>query len=665
MSPGQPTHLFAPLLPLGSVTVGVLLGVVLFFTAWPALTWPWALGLFGLALLGLVVARPTRLLWLYLGFLLVGVTLGLTAASSRTERLATAFLPLEYHGQRWWVTGTAVEVQPGREHTRLFLENVLLYPGGQTPVALPHKVRLSARAAAVMGLQTGDAVAAEAFLESPRLERFPGDFNYRHWAFYNQLSATGHVRGDIYVTPPAAYTEKRLQRWREGLAQGLYNSLGQTQGAAVLVALTTGLRTFIDPDLAEAYRDSGLAHLMAISGMNLAAVGGLIYVVWRFLWACWPWLALRVNGRKPAAVAGLVMAGFYMLLAGAEIPTVRAFVMVGFLFIAVLVERTRVALRLLLLAALGLALWWPEGVLTASFQMSFAAALSLILWAHWREGGWQSELHVMRGLGYVQAVWGTSLVAGLATLPLAVLHFQSFSIVGFVANLVGVPLMGLLTTPLALAGYALTPWVGLVALMPAAETLTWLNSLALHTAQWQGAGLYLPHGFGWVALVGLWGALLLIYWRRQRWGLGLAVVVLLGLWQVTRVDWSPAVVSLHGGQVLLLKRASGQADILWAAEKNDQQRRLIRDFARYQGWQVQPWTPALEGPDVACDTGGNCVLVREGRRILVAPESHLISAEDCAQVEVVLARLPIEACPQQWQPGPGYQAIKALRAAGS
>ena len=202
-------------------------------------------------------------------------------------------------------------------------------------------------------------------------------------------------------------------------------------------------------------RDSGLAHLLAISGLHVGLIAGWLFFVLRFLLALVPALALRAPIKKWAAATALIGAFGYLLLTGGTVPTQRAFLMLGLVMLAVMLDRVAISFRLLAWAAVAVLLWAPESLLSVSFQMSFAAVVGLIaiyeglgpVMVRWRSN---------RGLGkrlwlYLGAVLLTTLVASLATSPYALFHFNRVAMYGLAGNLLAVPLTALWVMPCALA----------------------------------------------------------------------------------------------------------------------------------------------------------------------------------------------------------------------
>src|SRR5690606_26786659 len=300
---------------------------------------------------------------------------------------------------------------------------------------------------------------------------------------------------------------------------------------AMAAALLTGQRTAIPESDMQAMRDSGLAHLIAISGLNIGLVAGIIFVAVRALLAAVGPLALRYPIKKWAAVLALLGALGYTLLAGQTPPTERAFLMTAIVLLGVALDRTAISIRLVMGAAAVLLLISPEYLFGVSFQMSVAATLALVATYEALRGRliptvagfawWQ------RAALYLAGVLLTSVVAGAATAPFAVFHFGRFALYGVAANMIAVPLTAFWIMPWGLLAFVLMP-LGLegLALTPMSWGVQGVLWTAHQVSSWPGAVTLLPtmptYGLIVASLGGLWLAL----WRRRWRLLGVPAIVL-------------------------------------------------------------------------------------------------------------------------------------------
>jgi ComEC/Rec2-related protein len=168
-----------------------------------------------------------------------------------------------------------------------------------------------------------------------------------------------------------------VNAFRWSLSRRIVERLGPLEGG-VAAAMTTGHEAWLSRETLDAMRDSGLAHVLSISGLHMAVVGGFVFFAVRALLAAWPWVAVRTDIKKAAALCGLVAVGSYLVVSGAPPPAERAAITASVAFLAVLLDRRAITLRALAIAALIVLALHPEAIVQPGFQMSFAATTALI-----------------------------------------------------------------------------------------------------------------------------------------------------------------------------------------------------------------------------------------------------------------------------------------------
>ena len=241
-------------------------------------------------------------------------------------------------------------------------------------------------------------------------------------------------------------------------------------------------------EVKQAFRDSGLSHLLAIAGLHLGLVGGFVFFTVRGGLALIPWVALRYPIKKITAVVTLIVLFCYLMISGAAIPTQRAFVMTGIVFVAVLIDRLRISMRICALAAMVVLVLDPASLVGVSFQMSFGAVVALIAVYETYGARLGRFLHgrTISGkvLGYCGGVIITTMVATLGTYPYSIYHFHHLALYSPLANVIAVPLSAMWTLPWGVVTCLLMPF-GLerLALVP----MGWGIDVTIWAAQWVSA----------------------------------------------------------------------------------------------------------------------------------------------------------------------------------
>jgi len=582
---------------------------------------------------------------LAIGALAASIGFGLVAW--RTSSLAAPTLSRPLFSIN--VEGRVADIQRLPEGVRVVLEAVRLKGNGApSRETTPLRVRVSLSRGAPP-LTVGDRLLVLANLSPPAGPAMPGAFDFQRVAWYQQLGAVG------YALAPATIVEhgrpdgfvRTLDALRAEVTDRILKVLPGPEGG-VVAALLAGEQTAVDKTVAQEMRDSGLAHILSISGLHIVFVVGLVMGLVRYGIALIPPLALRIDAKKVAAVLALMAALFYTALAGAPVPAQRACAMAAFALLAVLLDRTALSLRLVAWSAVVVLAAAPESLTGASFQMSFAAVVALV--AAWEAAaGWRRRLHERaehvrhRWLWRLGAAFGasllTTLIASIATGAFAAYHFNRLSLLGVVANLLGVPLTGFWIMPWGLLAMLLMP-AGLeaFALVPMGWGVEGLNAIARHVAAWPEAAMLMPSLPG----ASLWlftaGGLWLCLWRKRWRYVGLPVVVV-GL--LLGPGPAPDLLMSEDGRVLGLRDERGVVHV--ASARTD--RFVSEAWARRQGQEggARRWSVSADeqAAGLGCSTGlcrwrkgpWHIALVSDDRRL----------AEACRSADIVLATVDAQA----------------------
>jgi len=624
--------------------VGVGIGA---YFALPAEPPGWAAVAVLVAPLAALAAPRRRAGWRLAAIGLAAVAVGFAAAALRTALVEAPML--ERRLGPLAVEGRVVEVEPLGRGRRLLLEDLDL--AGIAEAERPRRARI--RVGAEPPLAAGDRIRVRAVLNPPPAPSLPGAFDFQRQSFFRGLGAVGFAMGRPQVVTaaaegagsPALAVAALRQRIGERIAAAVDGPPG-----AMARALMTGERGAIPADVLDAMRDSGLAHLLAISGLHIGLVAGILFVGLRAALALVPPIALRFPIKKWAAAAALPGAAAYALISGATVPTQRAFLMIGLVLLAVLLDRRGLSIRTVAWAAVAILIVQPEALLGASFQLSFAAVVALIaVYEEIRERRFRADRASRRWPWrialYVGGVALSSLVAGAATTPFALYHFNRLAAFGLAANLAAVPLTALWVMPCAVVAFALMPF-GLerLALAPMGWGVEMVIAVAREVASWPGAVTLWPAmptaGLVAVAAGGLWLALWRGRWRY--WG----VVGIVGGLASTAWVTAPDVIVDGDGRLMAVRGADGALAL--------SSRRLGRfeaeTWLRRAGQDGAPgaW-PAAGGGEgaggaLACDAVG-CVYRAKGHVVALARDEGAL-AEDCRIADVVVATVPVRRpCP--------------------
>ena len=417
----------------------------------------------------------------------------------------------------------------------------------------------------------GQKIRCQAILRPPPGPVVPGAYDHARRAWFQGLGGVGYALRPCSVidtSPPLTQSIRfRLALWRAQAARSIVEAT-DSDGAGFLAAVTTGDRAWLSEADVEALQASGLSHVISVSGLHVGLLGGLVYLaIWK-LAALVPVLALRLDARKIAAVFALFGTGAYCVFTGSEAPAVRAFIMSGIAFGAILLNRKAISMRGLAIAAICVLVALPESAIDPGFQMSFLATAALVaLWEIWerRRDGTPEIGLLQHGAMWLGGAAATSVVAGLATAPISAATFGRVSVWSLPANVLAAPILDFWVAPFSLLAAGLAPF-GLDdwAWQAAAEGLSITLKIAHFIADLPGADARVAWTDSTAPLILIVAILWLTLWRSWLRLLSIgAIFVGLAIWALSPkpIAWigpeGRAILATPAGEAAGLCRTSG------------------------------------------------------------------------------------------------------------
>ena len=589
------------------------------------------------AALALRFALPRSGLVGVLSAALVTVALGVAVAKLRTEAVRAPVLlaetgPVDVYGFVELVEPRAAKGQ------RLTIRVAAMEK--HEAHAWPGRVRIRA-GGENSSLRPGDAVRVKARLSPPPGPALPGDHDFARAAWFAGLGAVGFAvaaaepETSIGEPPLTLRLAAAVARVRQAIGQRVVGALPGEAGA-IANALITGERGGISEATNQAFRNSGLFHILSISGLHMVIMAGAVFVSIRVGLAAIPTIALRYPTKKWAAAGAMAGALAYLMISGAAFATVRSYIMISIMFIAVLLDRPALALRNVALAALLILLLWPESLLDAGFQMSFAAVLSLVAVYEWLRArdeareGWMRRGAIARTFVFFGGIVTSTLVAGLAVAPFGIYHFHNTQQFAILANLAAIPICNLVVMPAALVSLVAMP-LGLEAaplwlMGKGIEAMVWCAGVVAALPGAVGRVPAMPtHAFVLMVAGGLWCAL----WE-TRWRLAGIAPIALGI-MLAPTGSRPDVLIGRGAELVAVRGADGKLSAIAG-------RGSSFELARWLEHDGDGRAPAEAGRAEAfrCDSQG-CTALVKGVRLAVAASPAALR-DDCAAAAIVVLR---------------------------
>lgn len=504
------------------------------------------------------------------------VCLGLMLAGLRAHAVGAPVLGWRYYGP---IEGRIVMIDRSvSDRMRITLDQVVLE--NVAPSRTPAQVRISLHGdQGYITPAAGMRVILTGHLSPPNGPTEPGAFDFQRLAWFRELGAVGYTQSPVLrlsadAAHPVELAVVRLRLWLSSEVQARIP--GEAGGFAA--ALTTGDRSGISEDTNEALRISSLYHIVSISGLHMGMLSGFVFGFVRLLVAVLPISSARFPGHKIAAVAALAASAFYLVLAGRDVATERSFIMVAVMLTAVLLDRRAISLRSVAISALIVMALRPEVLTEAGFQMSYAATIALVAAFSWMRDA-KTMARVPRWLHGVVATVVSSAVAGLASGPIAAVHFNRVADYGFFANLIVVPVVGVFVMPGAVVAAVLAP-IGLadLGLWFMGPGLKWTLWVAHWIAGLQGAQSFVPTPPPSVLAALTLGGLVAVLWQGWQGRLAGVAVVALGfvLWfgatrpaALIASDGALVGVMTDAGRALSKPSGSGYAAENWLLADGD------------------------------------------------------------------------------------------------
>jgi len=479
------------------------LGIAVYF-ALPIEPSVWiSLGIFELWLLLFYLCRYKNLHYFFIGGLIIisgflNIQARTLYQANKVEKIPTQKLT--------YLRGQIKDISlSGKGKLRLLLYDAADY---DNPLKGEYRITLSTKNKDVA---IGKCVEMAATLFPNRTTPVLNGFKLDRKYFYEGLSAVGYANSEAFIIDCPTANNSNFIASVNTLRQQIIGYIGKIlppEQSGVADALLVGEKTHISPQIADNYRNSGLAHFLSVSGLHLGAIAALVFFAIRLLISLFPFWALRVDSKKIAAITAIIFSALYLLMSGMAVPAQRAFIMTTVVLIGVLFNRQAISMRMVNFAALVILIIEPQTLISVSFQMSFAAVYALVAFYE----TYASKLSrfapkhnfLLKILWYLCGIVLADFVASIATLPFALYHFHRVAVYTSLGNLLAGPLIGFWLMPAVLLCLIALPFhLAFYPLKLLGAGIGILNSVTDYVA-------HLPHSVWYNNNLPFWGLALII-----------------------------------------------------------------------------------------------------------------------------------------------------------
>jgi competence protein ComEC len=315
--------------------------------------------------------------------------------------------------------------------------------------------KMTCSARALRGIVPNDLVKIRGKILPYKLAAIPNSFDQRQYNSLINLDTTGIVYTIDKLRDQSSGGRDVFSRMRRDITKYIMEKMG-TMAGGIASALLTGDKSPISPEVRDKYINSGTAHILAISGLHMSIIASLVFIILHrvIMYACllWP----RIDPRRYAAIATILITFFYLKISGESPSALRAFIMTTVFLLSGIFGRKSVSLRSVAFAAFLILLFDPGSLFLVSFQLSFAAVASLISFYEAWYGRIQKvrmicETLIQKTCFYLISSTLTTTIASIATFPISVATFNRFSAVGALGNMAAIPAMSFIIMPLMIA----------------------------------------------------------------------------------------------------------------------------------------------------------------------------------------------------------------------
>ncbi len=556
--------------------------------------------------------------YLMLVVIIASLSVGFISALTRTKLISTHTINRKIYVAN--IIAQVKEINDKGSYKQLLLSEVKNINSKTDNIKITVRTRIEG------DIDIGDQIILSAILFPPHVAPSEYAYDFARISYFQQISAVGFATSAVTLYQKA--NNKKSHEHIESFRQYIYKNLQKNMNklhANITAALLIGKKDGIDKNVMETIRNAGIAHLFVISGLHLAFVSNLFFILFRNIFALSETIALKYNTKKISAIISMVPTVFYLLITGMQISAQRAFIMVTLAIIAILIERKYNSLIAIAFAAFSILLLEPESLLKPSFQMSFSAVLALI--ASYQIS--TEKFFINKTIKYFISIFLSSIVASLATMTYTIYNFNYISAGGVITNLIAIPIITLFTIPMGIIYTILIPLQseklvsGIIG-----YSIDVVLKLSEKVSNIEYSTMHMHSIYPAVVVIITLGLLWLCLWQRNWRFFGLAIIII-GIFAAT-IYKAPDILAISGNAVVkendnllysLTKKNRNFISMTWA-KQNGQLKAL--HYKNYNG----------QNKRLSCDDFG-CTYRSANKLVLLAYKQESV-VQNCSNVDLIV-----------------------------
>ena len=346
-------------------------------------------------------------------------------------------------------------------------------------------------------INIGDKIAGNAVLFHPSAKYAPASFDFARWAYFEKISGTGFFKDYEIIKQNTSH--KNIRTYIHNKSDSFLTD-----------SLVLGYKKTIPENESNIWKSVGIGHVWSISGFHMTLVGGWLFLFFYLIFRCIPKITKRIPAKYPSMICAWIGLVFYLGISGVSVATTRAFLMTTLIFIAAILGRGVLSLRNAALVFLVIFLINPFYVMTAGFQLSFAAIFGL-LWFFGDNPEYKKRNFVSRHLHILYLSLMTAIIATLFTMPFIIAHFGYVPLYGLIGNIILLPIFSIAIMPLIVLGTILALFNCHYLINICHDIYKFTLSLAERITDLPYANVQMPHMSNYVLILFILALLCLIF----------------------------------------------------------------------------------------------------------------------------------------------------------
>ncbi len=424
------------------------------------------------------------------------------------------------------IDGTIESIKPNVYGAELVLTNVKIHKFGEDL----HKIKINISKKRNRELSIGDKISLLAKLYSPKINILPNSYDFGFYSYLAGISGNGYAMSMVELSHSSS-EESLIHNLRNTIYKYLISNLGDKKGNFA-AAIILGETKAIDKELMRDMRQSGISHILCVSGLHLTLVASIIFISTRFLLNLFDYIAFNYDIKTISAICALFGSYGYLELSNMQIAATRAFIMTAIFICSIIFGRGSEPIRSLAIACFVILVFDPEYIFHPSFQLSFISVLSLI-------AGYEFFIRHKHVLGRTEGIFGSvklyvfsniysSFLASIITAPVVINQFYIFSTYSILVNLIAVPIMSFFLMPLSIIAvifmkFSIATWI--------LNLLGFFINIIINVAHYANSLKNSVYYFGYIThssiLIFLFGFFWICLWKSS-WRLVGIVIMLFG-----------------------------------------------------------------------------------------------------------------------------------------